>query len=216
MLIAEFSVEHPILRGPLTTIDDLEIVWEHTYDQDGSPMRMVVWVDTDDFTVFERSVEEDETVSDYRTLAELDGRRLYRIDFSDVGEETNLYPVLLETGGVFQAVTGTPDGWWHRMQFPDRDALASVRQFCRDHGIGFDFQRLYELTTWDDSTGPVLTDPQREALIVAAEGGFLSIPRELSLEGLGEQLGISGSAASERFRRGVKALIDQTLRERPS
>jgi hypothetical protein len=52
-----------------------------------------------------------------------------------------------------------------------------------------------------------LTDRQREALRVALETGYFSVPRETSLEDLAKRLDVSDTAASQRLRRGVENLI---------
>ena len=48
-------------------------------------------------------------------------------------------------------------------------------------------------------------------LVAAVDEGYLDIPRSCSLAELGTQFDISSNAASERFRRGSKTLIENTL-----
>jgi len=55
-----------------------------------------------------------------------------------------------------------------------------------------------------------LTDPQREALVLAYERGYFNSPREVTMEELGAELGITQQAVASRLRRG----IDQILGER--
>ncbi|WP_256527528.1 helix-turn-helix domain-containing protein [Natrinema marinum] len=45
----------------------------------------------------------------------------------------------------------------------------------------------------------------------AVETGYLDIPRSCSLAELGDRFDISPNAAFERFRRGVKALVENTV-----
>ncbi|WP_254531435.1 helix-turn-helix domain-containing protein [Natrinema gelatinilyticum] len=56
-----------------------------------------------------------------------------------------------------------------------------------------------------------MTDRQQETLIVAVDAGCLDIPQSCSLAKLGERSDISSNAASERFRHGVKPLVENTV-----
>jgi hypothetical protein len=48
-----------------------------------------------------------------------------------------------------------------------------------------------------------LTDPQREVLTAAVNGGYFAVPRETDLVSIAEKFGISDQAASERLRRAL-------------
>ncbi len=56
-----------------------------------------------------------------------------------------------------------------------------------------------------------LTDPQYEVLTLACDRGYFAIPRQAELDDLAEELGVSHQALSERLRRGVEALVTDTL-----
>ena len=172
---------------------------------------MLVWIETDDFDLVEDAIEADPAISGSDLLTEVDGRRLYRVEFSELGEETDLLPELIEVGAVLQSVIGTNEGWTLRGRFPNRTALDHIYQFCRNHQIDIRIDAVYDQRTWTKDGLPTLTEPQREILVEAVESGYLSIPRECSLATLAERLDISESAASERFRRAVGNLIEQTV-----
>ena len=59
------------------------------------------------------------------------------------------------------------------------------------------------------STG-VVERPAR-ALVAAFEAGYYNIPRDVTLEELADELGISHQALSERFRRAYEGLITAEL-----
>lgn len=211
MILAEFTVDHPILRKPLTAVPGIEVEWEQTFEHADGQKRMLCWVTNADFGAFEAAVGRDPGTTNPRVMIDLGDRRLYRIDYTDVGHRTDLYPIIVEAGGVLQTVVGTNDGWLLRVQIPSRKVLEGIFQFCRDNDIDFALRRIYEETTWTGENGPTLTEGQRETLIEAVDCGYLEIPRDCSLADLGEHLGISESAASERFRRAVKNLVEQTV-----
>jgi len=211
MIIAEYTLDQPVLRQSLKRVPDLEIKCENSYASSYVRIQMMVLVETNDNEAFDAAVDEDPTVDGPVVLTETIDRRLYRFDLVDTGATASIMPVLTEVGGVQQSLTATNEGWLNRTQFPNREAFERVYQFCRDHEIGFKFNRIYERSELLGPSTPALTDAQLETLIEAVDSGYLDIPRKSSLDELGQRLGISESAASERFRRGVKNLIQQTV-----
>lgn len=211
MILVEFAMDHPILRETLSNVPDMRLRWERSDPMDDR-IRVLLWAVGGDFDAFEQGLADDPTVSPPLRVIEFDDRRLYQLELVDEGNETSIYPILVEEGGVIHELTATHEGWEFRAAFPDRRALRRFREFCRDHGIGLDLHGLYEQR--DDPAGAQLelTARQRETLVAAVDCGYLEIPRESSLAELAERLGISENAASERFRRGVKQLVENTIR----
>ncbi|REA03849.1 bacterio-opsin activator [Haloferax sp. Atlit-6N] len=210
MLIAEFTIDHPILLTPLREISDIEVEWEETYRGPDDRTQMLFSVRSDDFAAVEAALADDRSVTNPTVLDDTGDRRFYRVDFTSAGDETNLMPEFISVGGVLQRAVGTNSGWRCHARFPSRDAFRHIMQFCADHDITVSVKRLYEETD-QDGLSVSLTDAQRELLVVASECGYLEIPRTCSLADLGDQLDISDSSASERFRRGVKQLVQQTV-----
>jgi predicted DNA binding protein len=211
MIIAEFTLDHPILRHTLDRVPGIEVMWEDSFWTPDDRMRMIVWIEVDDFEAVEAAMDEDPSVADATMLAEAGDRRLYRIDLVGEGRDTSIMPVLIEVGGVQQELTATAEGWHNRVRFPDRAAFERVHRYCRDHDIEFGFDRLYERSELFGENAPDLTEPQRATLIEAVDSGYLDIPRGASLAELGARLDVSESAASERFRRAVKRLVEGTV-----
>ncbi|WP_435319256.1 helix-turn-helix domain-containing protein [Haloarchaeobius sp. TZWSO28] len=211
MLIAEFTIDHPVLREALRRVRDIEVVWEETYETETGLTKMLAWITSADFEGVEAAITDDSAMADFTMLAEVGDRRLYRLTFDDPGRDANLMPVLMDVGGVLQEAIGTNEGWWCRVRFPDRESLEQVYQFCGDNDISFSFDRMYEETDWGVGKGPKLTAAQREILLEALDSGYLSIPREVSLAELSGRLDISENAASERFRRAVRSLVEESV-----
>lgn len=211
MIIAEYTLDHPILRKALADAPETAVVWEASHQGPEGQRQFVAWVESDDPDAFEEAVHHDPSVENPDILAETDGRRLYRVELTREGTMVDIMPLLVEVGGVQRKLVGTSDGWLNRTRFPDRHAFERVHQFCRDHDIDFTFHRIYQRSERFGPDIPALSDAQRETLIEAVDSGYLDIPRQSSLEELGDRLGISESAASERFRRGVKALVEGAI-----
>ncbi|WP_424004646.1 helix-turn-helix domain-containing protein [Haloarcula salina] len=211
MIIAEFTIDHPVLREPLSSVPGTKAEWEQTYERAGEPPQMTVWITTGDFEAFEAALSNDTGVTNPTVLADVGDRRLYRVELTDLGRATNLVPEILDAGGVFERAIGSSEGWRCRVQLPDRGGLADIAEFCRDNGLDFTFERLYSRADSEVQSDVTLTAEQRETLLAAVETGYLEIPRESSLAELGDRLGVSETATSERFRRAVKNLTEQTL-----
>lgn len=164
-----------------------------------------------------RGLERSEAVASVTLLDELEVddpdecQRLYRVRWDPVGLE------VIE--GVFEAEGAILEGrsmegyWLFRFRFPDHDHVAQFYQHLTDHDVtGFRIERIYELTARsgrDERSD--LTPEQREAAVLAARRGYFSTPREVTLEELGEELGISEQAVSQRLRRATETIILSAL-----
>ncbi|QFU81434.1 helix-turn-helix domain-containing protein [Natronorubrum aibiense] len=211
MLFTAFWIDYPILREALSAAPDVTITWEQSdLTEDGSH-QMLVWADGDGYDAFETGLEADATVEPPSRVVEFGDRRLYQLELTPTGKRQSVYPVVLEEGSLLRRVTATHEGWHFRAVFPSEDALERFHQFLLDNDIGLELQRLYKEQDGADSTQFGLTDQQRETLVTAVDAGYLDIPRSCSLAELGEAFDISPNATSERFRRGVKALIEETV-----
>ncbi|MFB6303160.1 MAG: helix-turn-helix domain-containing protein [Haloferacaceae archaeon] len=210
MILAEYTLDHPILRHGRESVPDIEITWEDSHTAPGGREQFIAWVSCDDFAAADAAFRADGTVDNPTVLATSAGRRLYRFDLIGKGQATSIRPVMGAVGGVHQHLVATEDGWLNRTRFPDREGFEEVHRFCREHDIGFTLHRIREPSD-DDESGADLTDTQRETLVAAVDSGYLEVPRQCTLAELGDRLGVSESAASERFRRGVRRLVDGTL-----
>lgn len=210
MLIAEFSYDHPVLRETLRRCPHATIEWEYTNVRSDGPMQMLAWITSENFSNVEAAIDDDPTVAHPTMLVESAGRRLYRVTYTNESQGTSLSNVMIDAGGVPMQATGTAAGWKGRARFSSRDGLQQFDQYLERKDIDHTFTRIYETANRLDVSGPSLTEAQRATLDEALDSGYLEIPRECTLAELGERLGISESAASERFRRAVKALARDT------
>ena len=211
MLIATLRLDYPIMRETLARRPDVYLTWEQSDLTEGGGHKMLVWIESDDFDAFHEALETDPTVGDFSRRTAFNGRRLYHIGLTEEGHRESLYPLIIEEGIVLDQVTADGDGWKFRITFPDHGALERFQSFCADHDLDVELRRLYEERETGERTRYGLTDRQRETLVAAVDEGYLEIPRSCSLAELGEEVGVSANAASERFRRGVKRLVENTV-----
>ena len=167
-----------------------------------------LWIADASRDAIESALEEDPTVESFELLVEADERLLYDVTFAP--DAQSLLDELLADGGSLLEATAT-NGWWQiRMRFRDRDDLCRTHDRLVERGVNADLRRVTELT--DDSRSHTrLTPEQQEALSAAFEHGYFEIPRQISMEELAVELGISHQALSERLRRAYETLVDAEL-----
>jgi len=97
--------------------------------------------------------------------------------------------------------------WNLTLRFPSAASVSEWYRACPRSGGRVTVQQIRTGRPRRTDRVSSLTDRQREALRVAQETGFFSVPRETSLEALSNRLNVSDTAASQRLRRGVENLI---------
>ncbi|MFC6767311.1 helix-turn-helix domain-containing protein [Natrinema soli] len=212
MLLATLLIDYSILRETLSHAPNTKVTWEQSDLTEDGDHQMLVWVDGE-VAAFDAGLEADPTVNAPLQVAEFDDRRLYQLELTDDGKRASVYPTVIEEGSVLREVTATHEGWHFRAAFPSSEALERFHAFFVDRDLDVELRRLQDAReTADGSRFQYgVTDRQREALVAAVDAGYLDIPRSRSLAELGERLGISPNATSERFRRGVETLIENTV-----
>lgn len=95
------------------------------------------------------------------------------------------------------------------MQFRDRDEPVAFRDDRLTNGVSIQLRRLFNPE--QQSKGGPFANAQADVLRMAYESGYWDIPRRITLEALGARLEISGSAATQRSRRGIETLVTDTL-----
>jgi predicted DNA binding protein len=211
-LIAEFSLRSPdlVLVSALDAAPGVTVELEQQLVTAEDAPLLVFWAFGGDFEKLETGLERDETVQSSAVIEELGDRKLYRvrIEREDI---LTFYSVYHRLGASPMAATGSADGWQRRVRFPDRDSIVEMRQFCADNDVNFRLHRLYAPSESDVVDEFGLSPEQRRALMTAERVGYFDVPREVSLDDLGEELDISGQSASERLRRGISELVSNTL-----
>ncbi|MDJ1431901.1 helix-turn-helix domain-containing protein [Halostagnicola sp. A-GB9-2] len=209
-LITEFrltSLDLP-LTDAVATVSEVTVYVERILTVDPErPVMICRIVDYPD-SEFRDALADDPSVAEAVTLDEYDENALYRITLRD--PPVPIYRTYMDLGAMPLDAIVTVDGWWCRSRFPDREALAEFRAFCTDRGATFHLEQLTRESAADDPPFG-LTHEQYQALVVARDAGYFSVPREVSTDEIGAELGISGPSASERLRRGVDQILKNAL-----
>ena len=158
------------------------------------------------------------TVGDHEAIAELslvgsvgdDGlfRAVWNVDAPGIVRG------IVETGITLLSATATEAGWTFKFRAADSATITSLQRYCADQAIDFRLKRLYTLSETGSAAERGLTEPQREALLLAYERGYFDEPRQVTLESLAADLGITRQSLSGRLRRGHRRLVADTIAER--
>lgn len=209
--IAELQLQHPelLLTPTIQQCPEMAIKLEYQLISSGGAYVLLFHVRGDDFTAFEAALDEDTTVTAVSTVIETATFRVYRTRL--VSAESLVLSSAVEMGlRLLEAASGD-GGWDVVLELSDVETLQSFRAFCADCGVSASIQKLYRIEAGPPGEAFGLTPSQRAAITTAYEAGYFNQPRDTSLEGVADRLGISSSAAGGRLRRGLRTLIDETL-----
>lgn len=207
-VVVEFSLppdDFP-LGSALSSDPDVEVALETVVPTRGARVPFV-WATGGDLAAFERTVRDDEAVSELTMLDRVGDDALYRVHWSRA--EDGLLAALDEHGGAVLEATRLRR-WRFRVRFHDHDHLREFHAFCRADDLDVSVTRAAVLKPPPEAgPGSDLTDGQLEALLLALRSGYFEVPRRTDLPAIADELGISRRATSNRIRRGV----DRVLRE---
>jgi len=208
--IGEFRVPATefLLGDALATTDGVITVERMVVDGDQT-VTPYVWAGSVDFEAFEAALRADPSVDEFEVVERHDDERLYRTEWRDGGNE--LIAALDDVDATVLSAESEDGTWILRVLFSDEETVSTFDdRFLTDHR-GVELERLYRTDDPSAYGKYEVTDKQREALTLAFEAGYFSVPRECSLQDVADQLGISRNAASARVRRGQAALVSHTL-----
>lgn len=204
-----FPGEHFVLRETIT-ISEINIEIERLVAHIDEGLTPYFRIAATDFDPVEQALAEDPTVTDLEQLEAVANERFYRAHWKEGSH--GLMTVLEKTMGAVLSAT-FHDGYWEvRLIFGDREDLSAFFEQCRNE-LDFDI----DLVQVFDRSNPAtygeygLTQEQRDALVIALEAGYYEVPKQGKLIDVGEELGISQQAVSQRLRRACANLITNTI-----
>lgn len=209
-IVVEFTVPADLLAigRALATDADQTAELERVVPTDES-LLPYAWVYGGGLDAFESRLRADAAIADCSCLADVDGQRLYELTTSPA--VADWLPALLKQEFAILHGTGTPDQWEFTLRFPDSEAARAFHQFVVDRDVPHTLERVHRLETVYPESDQILTTKQREALALAMQEGYFERPRGTTLAELGDELGITQSAASTRLRRGIENLLRDNL-----
>lgn len=210
-MFVQFTLDSEAMQTAVSHASDVRVSIKHLDPTEDGSIRTVFWATGSDLQELERGLERDETVSEVQPIASNGDERLYRALHPSNMKDVTVPQAAIKTDGVLLGATTEGAGWRIKMLFPDRESFTDFRSACADAGLTVDVDSIYSKPFSEAEDDLALTDPQRNLLRRAVEVGYFDIPRQTTLQELGQQMNISGQAASERLRRGMETLVRETV-----
>ncbi|KAA9396473.1 bacterio-opsin activator [Haloarcula sp. CBA1130] len=177
------------------------------------PSRDVVipyfWVRGTGIIDIESKFTEHPGVAKIRLVDSVEDEYLLRVEWALDYE--GVLTVLTETEIPLIRAIGTNQQWTFEIRADHRSDITDFHRRCQELDIPITLTELHALTPLETATVAALTDTQQEALILAYKRGYFESPRQVTLEDLGEELGISQQAVGSRLRGGINNILGSTL-----
>lgn len=173
----------------------------------GDAVRQYFWVEdvpSDAVTAF---LDSQTAIAGVTRVDRVEDRTLFRYQ-SD--QDCGVLRPLIDSDTTLLSARGTREGWQVHVRGDVQRAVAAFDEECRAAG----FQpTLCDISAPDPSghRHRAVTEPQREALVLAYRMGYYADPRETDLSELAAAVGISRQAFARRLSRGYRTLIESHL-----
>lgn len=209
--IAEFTLSSPEIRGETSFIPEVELEMVDQYREPGGHTHGIFWVEAPVFPDLEEALSKSHLVADWECLVERQDQQLYNITVAPEGGLALTVEISREYNVVWQRMQVRDGRFWIRAIVPDRDALTGFYTAIREEGYEFSLEQVTSDIEPRLEGEPLLSDRQREALVLAYKRGYYEQPRKVTLKEIGEELGISESAVSGRLCRGMSTVLSDCL-----
>lgn len=203
-----FPLETLVRNHPETTVRLVQVIPDET------SFVPYFWVENGGVATIDSALRDGEHSDSFEIVYVAGPNTLVRVEWSEAAN--GFIDLVYSTGGtVFEGV-GALDSWRFQLRFDERADLSTFYRECGNRNITVDVLGIHTSGVSDGSEpglgpGVELTDIQRETLLTALEVGYFDVPRETNLTDLAAKLGVSDTATSQRLRRGIAALLEQTL-----
>jgi predicted DNA binding protein len=213
-ITTKIHIEHERL-ALIPTLQSLEDIAIRVITQGNTDPGSTVFpflIDYDDRERLEKMLDTDPTVQSYELVDWTDQTGIYYIEHTP---ETKLISsVVTDVNGFLVHTETRGNGWLVRLLLPDREALNTIWEFAHENDISLDIIEIYGNTDTGGESSYGLTEEQRIALTTAYENGYFGEPRDISLNEVAAEIGLSSTAMSGRLRRGMRNLVAATIIDR--
>ncbi len=194
----------------LTVGTDLHIEFERIVPV-GADVVPIFWAWNGDLDGFEERVREDPNVRELVEIDQVEDRRLYLLNW-DIPPGAFLESLTVAEGIIRNAHGYGDDDWEFELLFPSHNHLTRFHNVCRDNEIEYTLGKMQALSDAGASQlANIVTDKQREALVLAFQRGYFVTPRQVTLSELAAELDISQQSLSDRIRHGIEAIVEYVL-----
>lgn len=209
-IVANFTVpsDQFALDSTLEAVPGASVEFERIVTHSQEWVMPFLWVESRNLDAFHREIRDDPTVKDATVTDEFEQVVLYRILWAE--EIKRIVNAIFDRDGTLVEAVGSATSWEITVRFEDHDSLSELQSHFEECGPDFALQRLYTPT---EPRQPEfrLTPEQRETLVLASERGYFDVPQQVTVGELADELEVSPTSASERLRRGMGNLVENTL-----
>lgn len=209
-IVGDFTIPSDAfaLEAALSTVPEMSVEADRLASHSPKEVFPFLWATGGDFDRFRRALADDPAVTDVDVVDETDGEVLYRLEWGD--DFCELIHDMVDHHAAIVEAAAQRDQWNLRLRFAEESMVSSFQNHFRETGHTFEVNHLsHPSEPRQREFG--LTAEQHEALVTAVREGYFTIPREASVEEVGEAMGISANAASQRIRRGCETLVRSGL-----
>ncbi|WP_254544121.1 helix-turn-helix domain-containing protein [Halomarina pelagica] len=209
-VIVEFRIPADDFElGRILSVEGASSIELETLVPSGDTTVPLFWVYNSVRDSFLETVHRHPTVNSAAEVDVFDDRTLFRLDWD--ARQDHIFHGIVETEGQILSATGTSRAWDFELRFPTHDALGEFKTHCDDAQVSLEVIRIFNPTKPEAGPWYGLTEPQREALVLAVQSGYYDIPRGCTTKELADELGISDQAVTERLRRAIGAFVWHTF-----
>lgn len=209
-IIAEFEVPATDFElGQILAVEELSTIELESLVPVGTGTVPLFWIHNSTRESFVKSIQGHGSVNSANAIDEFEDRTLFTLDWD--ANQDSLFSAIETTGGQLLSAIGTADRWKFELRFSDHQSLSGFRERCDEMGIAIKPTQVYNPTSPEAGPWYGLTEPQREALVLAVGWGYYDIPRGCTTKELADELGISDQAVTERLRRAIGSLVTNTV-----
>lgn len=196
-----FALPEALTAAPAVTVEAERLATHSTME-----VLPFLWADGGDHETFHDDLAADPTVVRATVADETEGGTLFKVHWHDRVPE--LVDEMVDHHATIVEASGRDGEWRLKLRFVEESQVTEFREHFA--GRRFEVRRLYHPTAPHQREYD-LTAEQHAALVAALQSGYFGVPREASVEDLGDELGISANAVSQRLRRGSANLVRNAL-----
>ncbi|MCO8244132.1 helix-turn-helix domain-containing protein [Haladaptatus sp. AB643] len=194
----------------LTADSDLHIEFERIVPVGGEVVP-IFWAWDGDLDAFEQRVRDDTNVQQFVAIDQVKDRRLYLLNW-DIPSGAFLEGLTITEGIIRSAHGYGNENWEFELLFPSQDQLTKFHNISRENEIQYTLGKMHSLSEAGASElETIVTNKQREAIVLAFQRGYFKTPRQVTLSELAAELDITQQSLSDRIRHGVEAIVEHVL-----
>ena len=212
MVLTRYEVEIPEFDHLSQELSDVTIELVDVRSDPRGQFHSILCVTGNSHESLTRAIAADPSIIDHRVLEFGGNRCLVDVELGTRSPSVEAYRLLTKFRGVLIKAISDGRHWQVTAYFSSSDEASSYFKRLEETSLRpLSISVESEHGVCEFRSGAAVTPPQREALILAIQRGYFSVPKETSLEQVASELGISQQALSERLRRGTRTLIEDAV-----